>query len=126
MACVAAVLACALSGCGTFVNCTSGREIYGGIKQDAQNGASHLAEAFSGPCPSLSQFPDNPSSGKQTLIRTFCAGCGVGMLALDLPVSAVADTLTLPITIPATLMKPSDNRKPPRRSPRSPAPRSAE
>ncbi len=110
-ACLAVVLACALCGCGTFVNCTASKEIYGGVKQDAQNGRDHLAEAFSGPCPSFSQFPQMPSPGKQFLTRSFCAGCGVGMLAIDLPVSAVADTLTLPLTVPASLMKKPDPSK---------------
>jgi len=120
-ACLAAVLACAAGGCGTFVNCTAGREIYGGVKQDLQNGSNHLAEAYSGPCPSFSPFPENPSAGKQLLTRSFCAGCGVGMLAVDLPISLVADTLTLPVTIPATMMKSPDNRKRPRRPARAPA-----
>ena len=118
-ACLAAGLACALGGCGTFVNCTASKEIYGGMKQDAQNGSSHLAEAFSGPCPSFSPFPQMPSPGKDFLTRSFCAGCGVGMLAIDLPVSAVADTLTLPLTIPATLMSKPD--KGTRRSPKKPS-----
>jgi hypothetical protein len=34
------------------------------------------------------------------------------MLAVDLPISAVADTLTLPLTVPATLMKKDDKPKP--------------
>jgi uncharacterized protein YceK len=122
-ACLAAVLAPALGGCGTVVNCVSwngpaGREIYGGVKQDAQNGTSHLAEAFYGPPPSLSPYPEKPDTGNHLLTKSFCAGCGIGMLAVDLPISAVADTLTLPVTIPATLMKKPDKpkRKPPPKS----------
>ena len=117
-ACFAAVFAAALGGCGTVVNCidSSGlapREIYGGVKQDAQNGSRHLAEAFSGPAPCFSQMPQPPSAGRDFVAKTFCAGCAVGMLAVDLPVSVVADTLTLPLTVPATLMKktPTTSRK---------------
>ncbi|HTU20590.1 MAG TPA: YceK/YidQ family lipoprotein [Gemmataceae bacterium] len=115
-ACLAAVLTVVLGGCGTVVNCVNGkghaaRDIYGGVKQDAQNGARHLGEAFSGPAPCLSKIPQPPSATRDFVAKTFCAGCGVGMLAVDLPVSAVADTLTLPLTVPATLMKKKPNAK---------------
>ncbi|HEY7155652.1 MAG TPA: YceK/YidQ family lipoprotein [Gemmataceae bacterium] len=122
-ACLAALLASALGGCGTFVNCVgwngpAGREIYGGVKQDAQNGKEHLTEAFYGPTPSFSPYPEKPDTGNRVLTKTFCAGCGIGMLGVDLPISFVADTLTLPVTIPATLMKKPDKpkRKPPSKS----------
>jgi uncharacterized protein YceK len=110
--CQGGVLAFMLGGCGTVVNCvnvngTPAKQIYGGVRQDARNGKDHLAEAFSGSCPSFSPYPEQPSPGKELMTRSFCAGCGVCMLAIDLPVCAVADTLTLPVTIPATLM----NRK---------------
>lgn len=115
-ACLAAVLAVLLGGCGTMVNCISTkgaapRAIYGGVLQDAQNGTMHLNEAFSGPAPSFSEMPQPPSAGRDFLVKSFCAGCGVCMLAVDLPVSAVADTLTLPLTVPATLMKPKPRAK---------------
>jgi uncharacterized protein YceK len=121
-ACLAAGLFAALSGCGTAVNCLSfsgspPREIYGGVKQDAQSGTDHLAEAFSRSCPSFSPLPDNsPSLGTKLMTRSFCAGCGLCMLAVDLPVSAVADTLTLPVTIPAALRKGKSNHPPKRRA----------
>ena len=132
-ACLAAVLASALCGCGTAVNClgakgTAPREIYGGVKQDAQNGASHLAEAFSAACPSFASQPNIPSSGEKLMTKTFCAGCGVCMLAIDLPVSAVADTLTLPVTIPAALKKSKESHKTRRhtgKAPKSAAPGTA-
>lgn len=109
-ACLAAVCAAALAGCGTVVNCYNGdgpaaREIYGGVKQDAQNGWRHLGEAVSGPAPCFTQMPQPPSAGRDFVAKTFCAGCGVGMLAVDMPICAIADTLTLPVTVPATLMK---------------------
>ncbi|MGH7172282.1 MAG: YceK/YidQ family lipoprotein [Gemmataceae bacterium] len=110
MVCLAAVFAAALGGCGTVVNCINGdgpaaREIYGGVKQDAQNGSRHLTEAFSGPAPCFSKIPKPPDPISDFASKSFCAGCGVGMLAVDLPVSVVTDTLTLPLTVPATLMK---------------------
>ncbi|HTU93812.1 MAG TPA: YceK/YidQ family lipoprotein [Gemmataceae bacterium] len=109
-ACLAAVLAAVLSGCGTVVNCfnvngAAARAIYGGVRQDAVNGHRHLVEAFSPTAPCLSEMPKPPSAGRDFAAKSFCAACGVGMLAVDLPVSAVADTLTLPVTVPATLMK---------------------
>jgi uncharacterized protein YceK len=120
-ACMAALIAAALGGCGTVVNCfnvngAAARSIYGGVKKDAENGAHHLVEAFSGPAPTLGDMPKPPSAGRDFLVKSFCAGCGIGMLAVDLPVSAVADTLTLPVTVPSTLMKkkpdPKRKRKP--------------
>ena len=119
-ACLLSVLLVTLGGCGTVVNCVNGngpgaRAIYGGVKQDARNGTDHLVEAFSGPAPSFSQIPQPPSAGRDFVAKSFCAGCGVCMLAVDLPVSAVADTLTLPLTVPATVMKTKTNPRRKRR-----------
>lgn len=126
-ACLVAVFAAALSGCGTVVNCVGwngpgAHAIYGGVKQDAQNGVEHLHEAFNGPAPSFSAYPQMPSSGSQLAAKSVCAACGVGMLAVDLPVSFVADTLTLPFTVPATLAKP--DKPQPKRSAKAPRPAS--
>lgn len=112
--CLAAVFAAALSGCGTVVNCINGdhpaaREIYGGVKQDAQNGSRHLVEAFSGPSPNFSQMPKPPNIARDFVAKSYSAGCGVAMLAIDLPITSVTDTLTLPLTVPATLLKKKPN-----------------
>jgi uncharacterized protein YceK len=117
---LAGVLTVVLGGCGTVVNCVSvngaaARTIYGGVRQDAANGTRHLAEAFTGPAPSFSKMPQPPNAARDLTSKSFCAVCGVGMLAVDLPVSAVADTLTLPVTVPSTLMKKSSNPKRKRR-----------
>jgi uncharacterized protein YceK len=114
---MAALLALGSSGCGTIVNLSAspGKEIYGGVKQDALSGSDHLAEAFSSSCPTFSPVPEKPSPGKKVLIKSFCAGCGVCMWLVDLPISAVADTLTLPVTVPAALTKKPDH--PPRKRP---------
>lgn len=128
MVVLTAPLALLLGGCGTVANCTSwqGRApltVYGGVKEDIVSGADHLHEAFGGPCPSFSAVTHPPSFAEQAMMRSFCAGCGVCMLALDLPISVVADTLTLPITIPATLArKPNDH---PRKRKSAPAQASA-
>ncbi len=119
-ACLAAVLAVVHVGCGTVVNCTSvngtpARSIYGGVRQDTENGSRHLIEAFSGPAPSFTEMPHPPSTASDFASKSFCAACGVCMLAVDLPISAVADTLTLHVTVPATLMKKSSS---PRRKPK--------
>lgn len=115
-ACLAAVLGVGLSGCGTVVNCfnvngAAAKAIYGGVRQDADNGTRHLGEAFSGPAPSFTKMPKPPSTAADIASKSFCAACGVCMLAVDLPVSAVADTLTLPVTVPATLTKSKKNSK---------------
>lgn len=117
-ACLTAVLAAVLGGCGTVVNCfsvngTPARAIYGGVRQDAENGTRHLGEAFSESPPCLSQVPKPPSAGRDFAAKSFCFVSGVGMLAVDLPVTVVTDTLTLPVTVPATLMnkkKPASKR----------------
>lgn len=125
---LAAALALLPVGCGTVANCTNwqGRApltVYGGVKEDIVSGTDHLHEAFGGPCPSFSAVTHMPSTAEQVMMRSFCAGCGVCMLALDMPISIVADTLTLPITIPATLArKPKDH---PRKRKAAPAQASA-
>lgn len=115
-ACVAALFAAVLCGCGTMVNCfnlngAAARAVYGGVRQDAENGRRHLCEAFSPTAPSFSEMPKPPSAGRDLAAKTFCAACGVSMLAIDLPVSAVADTLTLPVTVSASLTKKKSNGK---------------
>ena len=115
-ACLIAVLSAMLGGCGTVVNCfnvngAAARAIYGGVRQDAENGSRHLGEAFAPTAPTLSEMPKPPSAGRDFVSKSFCAACGVGMLAVDLPVSALADTLTLPVTVPATLMKKKPRKK---------------
>jgi uncharacterized protein YceK len=115
-ACLSAVFSVALGGCGTVVNCTSvngppARSIYGGVRQDADNGTRHLVEAFTGPAPTFTEMPQPPTPAKDFASKSFCAACGVCMLAVDLPVSAVADTLTLPVTVPTTILKKNSSPK---------------
>jgi uncharacterized protein YceK len=72
------VFAFLLSGCGTVANLTTGEpELYGGVQHDVQ----------------LLQTPHREQSGIG--IRNL----GPLVLFVDLPLCAVADTLTLPIAI---------------------------
>ncbi len=91
---IAALATAALSGCGTMGNlagcCVSGpHEIYGGVRLDAKAAWESGGEAVH-------------TKGLESLGHVAEAVC---FLALDLPLSAVADTVTLPITIPTAIEK---------------------
>jgi uncharacterized protein YceK len=86
---------CSVSGCGTLWNMEFSKErdigerrVYGGLRIDAM--------AFVQPIDAISK-PDD-----EKLLNVF-AMCVVAIL--DSPLSAIADTLTLPITIPATIKR---------------------
>jgi len=61
------------------------REIYGGVRTDAALGAQLFDEARTTPA---------------------AAVAGLAVWGVDLPLSAVADTLTLPLTVPAQWNRP--------------------
>jgi uncharacterized protein YceK len=104
---LAAVLAVALGGCGTMNNlrppekgdkespAPAGPSVYGGVGLDAQVGAKWLAAAF------MAERLPQVSFLESAVDSTCKVGIGAYVLAVDLPLSAVADTLTLPVTIPA-------------------------
>jgi uncharacterized protein YceK len=82
-----------MSGCGTMLGNIGGlsldnrMEIYGGVQCDL-NGCARNLEEF----------------GKASEDSARAAALAYGTLCIiDLPLSAVADTLTLPLTIKATL-----------------------
>jgi uncharacterized protein YceK len=88
----------AVSGCGTVAN-LSGRgwdhtQIYGGVRRDVKATEDWIADY---------------SAMKDTDIRQDVGvGVGVALVSLDTALSAIGDTLTLPITIPVALfVKPS-------------------
>ncbi len=88
----------AVCGCGTVAN-LSGRgwdhtQIYGGVRRDVKATEDWIA---------------GYSAMKDTDIRQDVGvGVGVALVSLDTALSAIGDTLTLPITIPvALLVKPS-------------------
>jgi uncharacterized protein YceK len=97
-----AVAACALTGCGTaqnFARMGDGKrplELYGGTTRsyDTLKATVTDADALALSCTSLRGVG------------------GLGVLALDVPLSAVADTLTLPVTAFATWNRISDSEPP--------------
>ena len=97
----ASLLLWAAGGCGTLYNheispCPKSRSdtfrVYGGVRKDLEE----VATAF---VPGGSADPDH-MTGRPALVAT-----GMLYLAVDLPLSAVGDTVLLPITVPAALRK---------------------
>src|SRR5271166_5898024 len=111
--CLAAVLAFAPTGCGTAINLVgqdrkgdsatpapAAKEVYGGVSLDTHVAASWIAAPF------VEEHP--PNSALEMTLETVCkTSVGAWVLAVDLPLSVVGDTLTLPVTIPAALQKPN-------------------
>ena len=100
----------ALTGCGTFWNFNAkvGEPPclpYGGVSNDVKQGVGQIA------CVA--------GAGEQPGYAVVMLGGAVYWLTIDLALSAVADTLTLPITIPAFVRKeclahrPSERPSPP-------------
>lgn len=86
-----------LSGCGTVANLAVGARdgwknarIYGGVRRDVQSAEDWLAHSW---------IPLE----KMELQQDLGSAVGVGLVGLDVPFSAIGDTLTLPITIPASI-----------------------
>jgi hypothetical protein len=107
-AAAAAWVVSGLAGCGTFENLSgdghgpASSEVYGGVGRSLV----HCRDIFGGfrtpageSCPSV--LGGGSESGK-SLDRAFQL-CVLGplLLGVDLPLCAVADTLTLPVTVPA-------------------------
>jgi uncharacterized protein YceK len=102
------VLTPAAVGCGTFINLIPehhkyGRpgprplKVYGGVQTDFDFGTETMAKAFQG------EQPRSLGPVAKVLGAGYIAGMGAWFLVVDLPLSAVADTLTLPVTIPAAM-----------------------
>jgi uncharacterized protein YceK len=114
---LAAVFVLAVGGCGTMNNLTTsdkpaeGREagtppadrVYGGVALDARVGSSWLAAPFI----PRREADAGPAIGPaEKVVDAVCkVGIGTYVLAVDMPLSAVADTLTLPVTVPAALKR---------------------
>jgi uncharacterized protein YceK len=96
-----AALAVLMSGCGTAANTLwfipeeGGKRVYGGVQVDAN--------VFQESVRQVSSSEDLPTLARALRDAT--------LTAVDLPLSAVADTLTLPITIPASVGKDSHSSK---------------
>src|SRR3954466_9883518 len=82
---VAALAVSALSGCGTVCNLQEGGTPYGGVSQTAKAGA----DAW--------DYWRHPQGA--CIPPSFDLARAIYLFALDLPLSAVGDTLTLPVTI---------------------------
>lgn len=88
-----ATLALLLSGCGTAANTLwwsrdeGGLRVYGGVRAETEKLRQHVAD------------PERADSRDL-------------LLALDLPLSLVGDTLTLPITVPVALTRSYSDPKP--------------
>ena len=109
---LAAAAACALGGCGTVTNLGPGecgapspRKVYGGVGADL--------ECLGGLLGSL--LPENSEDGCWHLMKvTWPVRADVArdlpgaiwLVAVDIPLCVVLDTLTLPVTIPATASSP--------------------
>jgi uncharacterized protein YceK len=94
------VLPSATSGCGTFMNTIwlapfeGGERVYGGVRLDAEAGPKFITDTF------LSDKQLGQQTTVQERIWQALGGC---VLVMDLPVSFVGDTLTLPWMLPAAL-----------------------
>lgn len=91
------IVAAFLSGCGTVANLHVGaREgwknarIYGGVRRDVQSAEDWFAYRWL----PLKQWE---------VMQDLGAVVGVGLVGIDVPLSAIGDTLTLPVTIPASI-----------------------
>ena len=85
--CLASMTVCSLWGCATAWNIQNEQRIYGGVRREASVLPYILKDSE----------PAKPENGFSTVLSMWAMA--------DLPFSAVGDTLTLPITVPVTLMK---------------------
>jgi uncharacterized protein YceK len=98
---LAALVLPILAGCGTVQNARAGdwifssgpKEIYGGVKIDADNSVKCCKDCFAGDKPFL----------ENGLPRLAALAGAAYLIVIDLPLSVVGDTLTLPQTIRATM-----------------------
>jgi len=93
---LAVVVACAVGGCGTVSNLSKDRLPYGGISEDVKEGIARWTDWW------------HPSGG-HCISPTMQLMIAASRFAVDLPLSVVGDTLTLPITVDATLNRSPSN-----------------
>jgi uncharacterized protein YceK len=93
-----------LCGCGTIANLETGARqgwkntvIYGGVRRDVQSAGKWIDHSWT--------WGDNLD-----VIQDIGTVVGVGLVGIDIPLSAVGDTLTLPVTVPIALWSNSVNR----------------
>lgn len=93
-----------LCGCGTVSNLSFGARqgwqnayIYGGVRRDLQSEKDWIAHSW--------------TSGKNLdVIQDIGTVVGVILVGIDVPISAIGDTLTLPATVPIAIWSNSVNR----------------
>jgi uncharacterized protein YceK len=93
-----AFVTASLHGCGTMSNFSSKQpdrtQIYGGVLADLK---------------SMEVWANHQVPAEDTgILHDVGYGVGLGLMGLDVPLSAIGDTLTLPITIPMVLLRPAD------------------
>ena len=81
---IAAMAGLGMTGCGTAYNLSEGRVPYGGVRLDAEQASASWKTATA------------PGGFRQPPIVDLG---NAAIFALDMPISAVADTLTLPIAL---------------------------
>ena len=93
-----------LCGCGTIANLETGARqgwtnaaIYGGVRRDIQSGEKWIDHSWTW-------------GEKLDIFQDVGSAVGVVLVAIDVPLSAVGDTLTLPVTVPIALWYNSANR----------------
>jgi uncharacterized protein YceK len=92
----AGVVACALSGCGTVHNfCGDDADagpcrVFGGVRSDVTSGVRYLRN----PTGDHGDYPAEVCA--DPAVQFYARAIGWYLLAVDLPLSAVGDTLTLP------------------------------
>ncbi len=121
---LAPALALGLAGCGTVCNLVSWddpkygnvarHEVYGGVTQDAIGAVTSFREAFR-PDPQATSLANAANSAGNLSMAA-------ATVIVDLPLSLVADTLTLPVTVPEAMDRSSGAHLP--RQPQQPPPAS--
>jgi uncharacterized protein YceK len=85
------LLTLTLCGCGTMDNMAGGpsARVYGGVRQDVKDTAQSTGAVF-----------------RAQDAAAFSTAIGTGAVrVLDVPFSVVADTVTLPVTVPAAVRR---------------------
>ena len=92
-----------LCGCGTVANLSLGARqgwknayVYGGVRRDIKSESDWIDHSW--------------TWGKNLdVIQDIGSVVGVALVGIDIPLSAIGDTLTLPITVPVALWSNSGN-----------------
>jgi|SRR5579871_6090535 len=93
-----------LCGCGTIANLETGARqgwkntaIYGGVRRDVQSAEKWIDHSWTW-------------GDKLDIVQDIGTVVGVALVGIDIPLSAIGDTLTLPATIPIYYLNNPSNR----------------